>query len=70
MEMATVRMDDKFRIVIPKRLRKAVNIFEKCHFQIYAFESLIWLREVDPDRDGIMEAVDRIKALEDLENVR
>ena len=60
MEMSIVRMDDKFRVVIPKRLRECIGIFEKTCLYLYANESLIFLRKVDLEKIRLMESIEAI----------
>ncbi len=64
MEMAMVRMDNKFRVVIPKRLRESIGIFKKTSLFVYTFESLIFIRKVEADKTQILESVEKLKSLE------
>jgi len=57
MEMALVRMDEKGRIVIPKRMRKDKGR----NFFIYTFESLIFLREVDNNKAQVIKELKRVE---------
>jgi bifunctional DNA-binding transcriptional regulator/antitoxin component of YhaV-PrlF toxin-antitoxin module len=70
MEMAMVKMDDKFRVVIPKRLRESIGIFEKASLFAYTFESLIFIRKVESDKAKILESVKKLKVLEGFGNVK
>jgi len=65
METALVRVDSKFRIVIPKRLRKSVGVLEKTNMYIYAFENFIFLRKADFDKCAIIESIRNLKCPED-----
>jgi len=70
MEMAMVRMDNKFRVVIPKRLRESIGIFERTSLFVYTFESLIFLRKVETDKARILESVEKLKGLEGVGNAK
>ena len=60
MEMAMARLDDKGRVVIPKRLRDSVGISEKTAVFIYTFENLVFLRKVDVDKESVLESIRRL----------
>jgi bifunctional DNA-binding transcriptional regulator/antitoxin component of YhaV-PrlF toxin-antitoxin module len=64
MEMALVRMDNKFRVVIPKKLRESIGIFKRTSLFVYTFESLIFIRKVEADKAQILESVEKLKSLE------
>jgi bifunctional DNA-binding transcriptional regulator/antitoxin component of YhaV-PrlF toxin-antitoxin module len=49
MDMCVVRMDTKFRVVIPKRIRSRAGIDKKANFFIYAFDNLLVFRKVVGD---------------------
>jgi len=70
MEMAMVRMDNKFRVVIPKRLRESIGIFEKTCLFIYTFESLIFLRKVNPDKASVLESIKKLRGVEEVGNAK
>jgi len=59
MEMALVNMDERGRIVIPKRMRKDKGR----HFFIYTFESLIFLREVDNNKTHVLRDIEAIEGV-------
>jgi len=61
METALVRMDDKFRIVIPKRLRKTLGILNSTCLLVYGFEEFIFLRKAEFDRGIISDSLRRIE---------
>lgn len=67
MEMAMVRIDDKGRVIIPKRLREIIGLDNRDYCYIYTFESLVFLRKVDLDKDTILESIDKLKELETVE---
>ena len=67
MEMAMVRIDDKGRVIIPKRLRENVGLDNRDYCYIYTFESLVFLRKVDLDKGSILESIDKLKGLETVE---
>ena len=60
MEASTVRIDDKFRVVIPKRLRKKMRIPSNTELFIYAVDDLIFLRKIDADKVHILRSFERI----------
>ena len=60
MEMAMARLDDKGRLVIPKRLRDSVGISEKTAVFIYTFESLVFIRKVEADKTSVLESISRL----------
>jgi len=60
MEMAMARLDDKGRVVIPKRLRDRGGIREKSAVFIYTFENLVFLRKVDVDKESVLESIRRL----------
>ena len=60
----------KFRVVIPKRLRESIGIFEKTSLFVYASESLIFLRKVDHDKARLLESIGKIKGLEGVGDVK
>ncbi len=64
MEMAMVRMDNKFRLVIPKRLRESIGIIKNTSLFVYTFESLIFIRKVESDKTQILESVEKLRSLE------
>jgi len=63
MEMAMARLDDKGRVVIPKRLRDSVGISEKTAVFIYTFETLVFIRKVDSDKKSVLESISRLGTL-------
>lgn len=63
MEMAMARLDDKGRLVIPKRLRDSVGISEKTAVFIYTFESLVFIRKVEGEKKGMLESISRLGTL-------
>jgi bifunctional DNA-binding transcriptional regulator/antitoxin component of YhaV-PrlF toxin-antitoxin module len=48
MEVGLTRLDDKGRIVIPKRVRKAAGLFVNCSILIYGFERCVLLNRAGP----------------------
>jgi len=60
MEMAIARLDDKGRVVIPKRMREKVGIHENSTVFVYTFENLVFLRKVDMDKAPVLESIRRL----------
>jgi len=63
MEMALVRMDDKFRVVIPKKLRESAGISEKSSMFLYTFEDIVLLRKVDTENGKFLGGIEKLKGL-------
>jgi len=61
MEMALARLDNKGRVVIPKRVRDKLGISEKSAVFVYTFENLVFLRKVDVDKASVHESTRRLK---------
>lgn len=64
-----VKMDDKSRVIIPKRVRETAGIAEKCMFFVYAFEDLVFLRKADVDKSSIIRSLEKLKEVEAGSNV-
>jgi len=61
MEMALARLDNKGRIVIPKKIRDKLGISEKSAVFVYTFEDLVFLRKVDMDKASVLESIRRLE---------
>ncbi len=60
MEMAMARLDDKGRLVIPKKLRDSVGISENSAVLVYTFEKLVFVRKVEMDKESVLESIRRL----------
>jgi AbrB family looped-hinge helix DNA binding protein len=63
MEMALVRIDDKFRVVIPKKLRESAGISEKSSMFLYTFEDIVLLRKVDTENGKFLSDIEKLREL-------
>jgi len=70
MEMGLVRVDDKFRIVIPKRLRDTIGIFGRSILYICAFESMIFLKKSGFDKTSVIDSIKKLSDSEVDENAK
>ena len=62
-----VILDGKGRLVIPRNMRKKLNIRKNENLFIYSFNDLIIMRKVDLEKNGFIETIDRLKGLGLLE---
>ena len=60
MEVSVVRADDKFRIVIPKKLRDASGLGRNPSMLMYAFSNVLLLQKVEADRGIILDIARRV----------
>ena len=66
-EVAVVKMDGKFRVVIPKRLRERAGISGETNLFVCASGSLIFLKKVDPEKFGVLKNMEKTGGLDAAE---
>lgn len=58
MEIAMTRMDDKFRILLPKRLRESSGIKESTNLLVYVLENALILKIPETKEETVQEDVE------------